>query len=514
MLSDDAAEQSIQRAGTRLVLSSTRAGQTSLQQSLDGRKWTTLRPLPDAAWLRVAFVLLALGCGAWYLHQVADSEDWWLHGTWCFVGLGAAAPMIVRGLRRGFGALFVDHRIIFLSSFSLYFLFGASLLAVGPEIQVRAALDYYPIGAQEALRVDAMNALGCGIALLSASIVKGRGFGMHAARAATWAAGIPVQTVVALFLVLGIAASAYVLSYDLGYRQGLVPGVVRNIGKLAVVAVFLAAAYRGRLKNTMRFVAVGVAALLTLVGAVQFSKTEMLIPTAALLAGLGSRYGLRRVLPLGLMLLVVGYIAISTTAAEGRATLARRGGGDMLQRWQIFQAGWQNREELPAPRQYGTWARLCYTPPQAAGLDLWDRGLGGDGISMLPWVFVPRVLAPGKPEITKTGRELHEKITGQSLSQSGQGIFASGYYAGGWWGFGLASVLCGWILAQTTAMARAILSSHAALFLPLCLLALYMAFRIDGDFVSDYIGTFVFMLYPVMAASLLLAPQGLRPRSS
>jgi hypothetical protein len=150
---------------------------------------------------------------------------------------------------------------------------------------------------------------------------------------------------------------------------------------------------------------------------------------------------------------------------------------------------------------------LCYTPPQAAGLDFWDTGQGGDGFQLMPWVFVPRALADEKPEITKTGREFHQRVTGADTSSTGIGIFVSGYYAGGWWGLWAASALCGWILAQTSAIARAVMATRALLLVPLALLGVYMAFRIDGDFVSDYVGTFVFILYPVIAISMVFSSQ-------
>ena len=141
-----------------------------------------------------------------------------------------------------------------------------------------------------------------------------------------------------------------------------------------------------------------------------------------------------------------------------------------------------------------------------------DEGRGGDGLQLMWWVAVPRFLAPQKPEITKTGRELYEKITGRTGSADGQGIFASGYYHGGWFGLVLASALCGWIIAQTSAIARAIHLNRALLMLPFSLLGLFIAFRIDGDFVSDYLGAFMFILYPIFAAALVLAVVGTRRR--
>ena len=128
----------------------------------------------------------------------------------------------------------------------------------------------------------------------------------------------------------------------------------------------------------------------------------------------------------------------------------------------------------------------------------------------LAWVIVPRLVAAAKAEGDEVVVGINAKITGYDSSSTGQGIFASGYYHGGPWGFVVASVLCGWILAQTSAISREIVARRALLLLPFCLLGLYMAFRIDGDFVADYAGTFVFILYPILAIAFLVSATGRR----
>ncbi|HUR22073.1 MAG TPA: hypothetical protein VMZ90_14755, partial [Vicinamibacterales bacterium] len=113
-------------------------------------------------------------------------------------------------------------------------------------------------------------------------------------------------------------------------------------------------------------------------------------------------------------------------------------------------------------------------------------------------------LAPNKPQMTAMFTELNEKITGSDQSSNSPGVFVSGYYHGGWWGVWLASAVCGWILVQTSAIARAIQARQAALLLPFSLLGMFIAFRIDGDFIPDYLGVFMFILYPVVGAALVL----------
>ena len=54
-------------------------------------------------------------------------------------------------------------------------------------------------------------------------------------------------------------------------------------------------------------------------------------------------------------------------------------------------------------------------------------------------------------------------------------------------------------------VARAIHAHQAPLLMPLSLLGMFIAFRIDGDFITEYLGVFVFILYPLLAAMLMLS---------
>ncbi len=415
--------------------------------------------------------------------------------------------------RQGFAVVLTEHRLMFLAAFSLYFLFGAALLALGPETEAEAVLRYYPISAREALRVNAINGLGFGLALLSSTLARGRWLGAQAERVAAQVNSAPVYGVIGLFLFLGAVASGYLLWFDLGFRDGVVSGLIRSAGKFSFVAIFLAAAHRGRGENWLRPFGAALAAVLCIGGILQFNKSEALLPLAAFVAGMSLRFGSWKILPGGLALLVTGYLLLGNLAAYGRSSIGYQGAADFSERWQLLFEGWHDTRDLSEDEEYGTWARLCYTVPQAAALDFRDAGEGGDGLSLMPWVFVPRLMAPDKPEITKTGREFNAKVTGSDTSSTGQGIFVSGYYHGGWWGLVLASLLCGWIVAQTSAIARAVIGNHALLMLPLPLLGLFIAFRIDGDFVSDYLGTFIFILYPLLAASALIFVAGRTRRS-
>lgn len=459
------------------------------------------------SWAWLALVFIVLGAIAWVLSSEVRYDNWAAHGVWCVFGLMAAFPTIMRALRGNFSMILTDHRLMFVGSFSLYFLFGAMLPWIGPQAQIDQALGFYPIDARDALRADAVNGLGFGLALLATSVSSGRWIEARAALIAEKTAWVTAYRAILLFLIVGTLASGYVLLYDLGYREGLVQGVIRSSGKLSIAAILLAAAHSGRGEFVLRSFAVVLAVALAFGGIVQFNKTETLLPLAALAGGLGWRYGTRLIMPIALVLLVTTYFFMGNIASYGRSAVYDRAVG-LEERWQIVQQGWRETRNLSDEEEYGTWARLCYVGVQVAAMDFYDTGQGGDGLSLFGWVFVPRLLFPEKPEITRSSRELNVKITSYDTSSVAPGIFASGYYNGGWTGFVFASLLCGWILTQTSGVARGASTHRALVMLPFSLLGVYMALRIDGDFVADYVGSFVLILYPILFGALILAAAG------
>lgn len=461
--------------------------------------------IPQRRWVRLAWSFLALGAAAWLFKSTAYPDRWWVHGAFCGVGLALALPTLGQVFRRGFSVVLTDHRVIFLASFSLYFLFGALLLSIGPEREAESALSFYPIGPTDAMRANAINALGFGLALLVASRSKGRGLGTLASDVAKQVSRIPSVWVIGSFLVVGASATLYRLPFDLGLRPGFPSGSVRTLGQLSLVAIFMAVASRGPSERALRSFGILLAVVLAVGGTLQFMKSEALLPIVALTGGLAMRFGSGRILPVGLAIIILAYASLGNLVDYGRVSVGLSPTASTLaDRWGYLQDGWRNASEIIGTSGYAYWGRLCYTPTQVASLDFQDAGDGGDGMELLPWVVVPRFLASSKPQMTRMFPELNEKISGSDLSSTAPGIFASGYYHAGWFGMLLASVLCGWVLAQTSAVARAIYTERAVLLVPLALLGMFIAFRIDGDFIPDYLGAFMFVAYPIVGAAILL----------
>ena len=460
--------------------------------------------IPARRWIRLGVAHLILGALASWYSPHADPYAWWAHGLWCFAGLALAIPMLLRAFLGNFEVVWTDHRVVFLAIFSLFFQFGAALLAVGPERQIEGVLGHYLIDARDALRLDGINGIGFGLAILTASRARGRWLGAQADRVAVVAARVPRTWVAASALILGTAATFYSLQFELGLVSGSPSGILVQLKNLVFVGIIIAVSGRGPHEHVLRLLGVAVAAFLAFVGALTFMKVGALMPLAVLAAGLAWRFGSRRVLPAAVVVLVSTFALLGSVSAYGRTLVYFAPNESTLtDRWSFLQEGWMLSRDQTEDEEYAWWGRLCNVHTEVAALDFQDAGDGGHGLAVAWWLLVPRFLAPQKPVMT-FGDELYFKITGWDGSNDAMGIFASGYYHGGWWGFVLASVSCGWILAQTSAIARAIQNRQAMLLLPFSFLGLTIASEVAGDFISSYWGAFIFVLYPILAASFVL----------
>lgn len=467
--------------------------------------------LTRKGWFRFGFAFLLLGLSALVAASSIETDSWWMHGLWCVLGLTLVIRTLGRIFRVGFTVVLLDHRVMFTASFALYFLVGAAQLAFGSEAEIADSLRNYSLDAEDAVRMNALNAIGFGLALMTSAVSSARWLRKQADRVAKFACHVPRIWVMIMLMAVGMLASFNVLMVDFALREQNVAGIWRAASHFLLVVIFLGSTYRGRHESVLLLTAVFFAVIGAISGTLLFSKTAMLLPIGALTAGLSVRYGVRKVLPGGLLLMIVLFGSVGGAVLYGRDSLTKDVPHSLDVRWHTFMDGLTESYSGANQRdEYNTWGRLCYLSPQVAAYNFYNMGMGGDDLKLIPWLFVPRVLAPDKPSITDSGLDLNEKITGGRFSSMGQGIFSSGYYNAGWLGVLLASIICGWILAQTSAIASAIFGRHALLLLPFALAGVYMAFRIDGHFVADYMGTFVFMLYPILFFSGLLALQARR----
>jgi MFS family permease len=457
----------------------------------------------SANWWLTGLVLLFLGALAIAFGASIAADEWWIPGMFILASGAALIAPMRRALRSGATVVLSDHLLLLSATFILYNVVGASLIPFGPQYLADDAMSYYEIDALLGLKVVAINCIGMGLALLAGGAVN-RTWAQKTSRTAIeLGRTFPQEWVIVAFLFVGALATFYVTWYDLGLNDGVVPGILRTISQLALVAIMLSAAHNGRGKNWLLAAAIALTALLAITGLLLLNKSAVLMPMLALAAGLVSRIGLRRVLLPSILVLTFVFLLIGNPINQGRLSTD----GEQRINWNERNAsvigGLFNPAEHTSGEKYNAWARLCYTPPQGAAIEFYDRGDGGNDFELLAWAFVPRFLNEDKPVMTASGREFNYKISGSESSSTGQGVFVNGYYNRGWVGVVVVGLAVGVILAWTSSMAAEIFQKRAYVWLPVALLGSLMAFRIDGHFLADYWGPFVLMGYAVLAGSAL-----------
>jgi hypothetical protein len=442
-------------------------------------------------------------------------DEWWIPGLITIACGVFLLVVLARHLKRSTQEeLLADHLFLLVGAFIVYFVVGALLIPFGPREQVDFALSYYWVEAPVAMRVTGVNCIGLGIALISASVVGRRQVASLARTVVRSTQLVPQNWVVLGFLIVGLGSSLYVLRFDTGQRPDeFAPGIMRLLSYLLLVVVMVTAAQGGRWSMA---VAVFLTVFQAIVGLVLLTKTGVLLPMMAFFAGLAWRLGVRRVVIPGVGALLGAFLLIGDPiiAARNIYGISDWVEVDWKERLAFLPKAALRASDVLLEGNYQAWSRFCYLPPQAAGLEFYDAGDGGEDYRLLGWSLLPRFLFPDKPLMTASPAEFNTKITGGVGSSTGQGVFVDGYYNLGWLGVFIVSVAVGCFLAWTSVFAAEVIRDRALLWLPMAFVGSYMAFRIDGSFLIDYWGLFVMFVYALVAGGAWhkLLPHGSRIR--
>lgn len=447
-------------------------------------------------WWRPGLGILVLGFFALAGADNLNYGQWWVPGTFIATSGLILLPTMYCALRHEVEQIMADHLLVLSGAFIVYFVIGALLVPFGPRDLAEFVLSRYPIGAPLGMRITAVNCIGFGFALVSGSLVGRKWIYNWAGRAISLGRNISREVAVAVFLLIGGASALYVLPSDIGIRTNLAIGTLRMISMLVYVAIMLAAASKGRGSIFMLGLAISLALIQASVGFLVLNKTSLLFPIAALLAGLSWRYGVRRVMVPGVAVLLGVFILTDQQITRGRQTYGLGNRIAWNERIDEMTKSLVDPGETKVSSEYSGWARFNYLTSQGAAMNLYDFGLGSDDYKQIGWLFLPRIAFSNKP-IISSGGEFNYKVTGNEGSSDAPGVFVDGYYNLGWWGVIVVGIIVGCMLAWTSALATMVFRARAFIWMPLAMVGSYMAFRVDGTFLTDYCGSFVLLFYVV-----------------
>jgi hypothetical protein len=427
--------------------------------------------------------------------------DWWWLAAWCV----AASTMLLPALWcvAGDWRVWIAEPVVtaFLAFF-LYYVIGAAVAIVWrehPDMDARLLVT-------QATPPSLIRAYGaCSIGLALAVIGYEASSRLPPSRLLLQCVGalprVPARSLSSTLVLIGIAAK--LLEIYCWLHSATPPWLqpIRMVANLGLAGIALAFWKRPKGKATTESIASGLLVFVSLIfGAILLSKQEALKPIVAVMLGLGlRRTGLLSKLGLiGIpILLAVSMVTIvnvarievlsgSTDGIEVRARALLAASNDE-----------QTSESLPI-------VRLHYTATQVAVMDLYDQGVHGHDFQLLPWMFVPRILAPEKPRISDSGARVYELMTGQTGSSDSPGVFVEGYFNAGWPGLIISSLFYGYALGHFALIGRKVaVGGISWLAFPLLLLGHFMALRIDGHILSDLLGNWVYMWFALVAITFV-----------
>ncbi len=445
---------------------------------------------------------LFLGVLALTSAPLLGRDDWWWLAPFCIASLSMLGYLVVRSLRSDSAGILYETGLFLSISCGVYYAFGPMLFVIGPAEAADYAQSWYRVDASESVRLTGLNFIGLGMAGITYVYARLPSLArISEAAARGWGRVAPARVFV-VFLVIGLIAKYFfVLPFELRLTDNMPPGVVRQLARLLTVALIIGWTYRD---SGPRWLS-GLAALLlvseVVVGLLMFNKTEVLVSILA--AGLGhyfARGRIRKLLVAALAGMIV-YVLAGPVVTFGRNELTFRGGGApapaaLAERFSIAGAYFTGGESHLRQREISGswWSRLNYLPAQQSAVHFYEQGRGSNDFRRLMWIFVPRLLFPGKPEMTGAGVDLTEKVTGTRHSSTGVGVFVDGYYILGWLGVLLVSVTYGLSLRAYSTIARAVVRNRAVVMYPLVFMGLYVGLRADGWWLTDVAGPMVLAL--------------------
>lgn len=398
-----------------------------------------------------------------------------------------------------------------------YYGVGALAHYIGNDATTLAIVRFYTFGDADAFKVGLINVL-CILTVLATAAVISRRRWIPPKRqpqrsSQRW------TLLFASILLAGGGAVRYlvVLPWMLGLSDDiLVSTLLMPLARSYIIGLYLLvlAGLRGNLSALL--LSLVLVPLDMAISLLTFAKSEVLTTLIFVyLAVLHHKLSLPRIAA-GLAIIIGIYSQLDPIIHYGRDELwrqTRSTQGTLEQRLNILSlytgTEWQGTERAD---QQSALTRLSYVNVEAMVVNLHDAGSPGDSLDYLLIVLVPRFLWPDKPIITGVGTELYTLATGSAGTSSiSPGLFAEAYWNFGWLGIPILMIPLGVMLAVFSFYSLRVLSTENWLHLPIVLMGVQIATRVDGAYVADIVGATATAL--VLGLFLKAVEPLVRPRS-
>lgn len=405
-------------------------------------------------------------------------------------------------VRAGGGVAAISY---FVLGTGIYFGFGTAYSVIGTE---RVFIAFFSHDQQERwLRyINLMNALSV-LAVIIGARAWSIGGPRAGARTSEITASLPfVATLRITALLLSIPILALIVATFPRPENQLLANAEGLLRQVPVASTVLAGIQWRRSRLVERVLAMAIVAALVVLGLLNLSKTDVIIPIVGLFAGL--LLGLpspRRLVPAFVVVLLFYAFAVAPIVNEGRAYPTYGPENTMGQRAQILAVTWDRvgQTQEGGRRAAPFWTRVALAPVQAFLLQQRDAGHPGTSFEGAWAAMIPRVIWRDKPIITRFGEDLDANF----FRRANSGSALAPTYTGeilwnlGWVGLVVVSLLIGleigWMTRKWNDFTHRPTQNVGILVFSLP--AILLAVRAETWVVSSYVGGFVTLLISVKA---------------
>ena len=448
----------------------------------------------NKSWIIVGINFLILGLIFLTLSYIVNSDEWFFHTIFIFLSSLIVAHKFIKLINLPKEILFVDLRWIFLFSFWFYFVVGPSLLVFGDKELINNTKDIYSVELELALRINSINAIGLSIVLIMYSKFK-----------LTWPKNIinKLKKEIRFFDPMGYRTLIVATSFCLFSLINVFLVKVQYIDKnflYGIYQIFQHAGvgfsivffyYQGKFRKIVYLIILLYLFLYLWSGFYFLDKSTIMAPISFLLIS----YCIKKNSFKLFIFLFVGLIFLIQTL------------GSFVTYSRSYKTNFEFSETInPSTSRYSfeIWDRINYMSSQAAALDLYSDGNGGEGLSNIFWLFVPRFLNKDKPDVSSSSSKFSKKFRKHGGTRDSPGVFVEGYYNYGWIGLIFVSFLIGLVLKIYSVLIKSIIHKKLYSFYFIIFSGIWTSFRIDGLIITDYLGQLIIFLYFMILIILIL----------
>jgi hypothetical protein len=448
----------------------------------------------NTSWKIVGINFFILGLIFLILSHVAYSDDWFLHGTFFVFSSLIIFYQFLKLIRIPKVILFIDLRWIFLFSFWMYFVFGSSLLVFGSDELIERTKDIYAVNLNSALRINSINAIGLSIVLLiisSIDILWPKNIIDRLKHELKYFDPLSHRT-----LILATSFCLFSVMYCFLEVRGYVEknflfGIFQIFQHAGIGFILIFFYYKGEYRKLIYFIIFLHLFLYIASGFLLLNRSLIMAPITFFTV----IYCINKN---SLKLLIVSMIAsIFFVQSLGSYTTYKRSYDEGFKYSSII-------NPTDSKYAFSLWDRFNYTSAQAAAIDYYNKGEEGDSLRNIFWLFVPRFLNKNKPDVSSSSARFAKKFRKFGGTRDSPGVFLESYYNLGWIGLIFVSSLIGLIIKIYSILIKAIILNRIYSFYFLIFSAIWTCFRIDGLFITDYLGQLVVFLYFILLTIFIL----------